>query len=47
MDKLAAAGPAAVFSAVAARAYVVEAIERGEMPYDTTSRSLYGDDPTA
>ena len=47
LDKLAAAGPAAVFSAVAARAYVVEAIERGEMPYDTTSRSLYGDDPTA
>ncbi len=47
LDKLAAAGPAAVFSAVAARAYAVEAIDRGGMHFDTTSRSLYGDDPTA
>jgi transposase len=47
LDKLAAAGPAAVFSAVAARAYAVEAIDRGGMHFDTTSRSLYGEYPTA
>ncbi len=47
LDKLAAAGPAAVFSAVAARAYAVEAIEQGGMHFDTTSRSLYGDYATA
>ena len=47
LDKLAAAGAAAVFSAVAARAYAVEAIDRGGMHFDTTSRSLYGDYPTA
>lgn len=47
LDKLAAASPAAVFSAVAARAYAVEAIERGGMHFDTTSRSLYGDYPAA
>ena len=47
LDKLAAAGAAAVFSAVAARAVAVEAIDRGGMPCDTTSRSLYGEYPTA
>ena len=47
LDKLAAAGPAAVFSAVAARAYAVEAIDRGGMHFDTTSRALYGEYPTA
>ena len=40
LDKLAAAGAAAVFSAVAARAYAVEAIDRGGMHFDTPSRSL-------
>ena len=47
LDKLAAEGAAAVFSAVAARAYAVDAIDRGGMPFDTTSRSLHGDYPTA
>ena len=47
LDKLAAAGAAAVFSAVAARAYAVEGIDRGGMHFDTTSRSLYGEYPTA
>ena len=47
LDKLAAAGSAAVFSAVAARAYAVEAIDRGGMHFDTTSRSLTGDYPAA
>ena len=47
LDKLAAAGAAAVFSAVAARADAIEAMDRGGMPCDTTSRSLYGEDPTA
>ena len=47
MDKLAAVGAAAVFSAVAAWAYAVEAIDRGGMHFDTTSRSLYGDSPAA
>ena len=47
LDKLAAAGAATVFSAVAARAYAVEGIDRGGMHFDTTSRSLYGDYPTA
>ena len=47
LDKLAAAGPAAVFSAVAARADAVETIDRGGMHVDSTSRALYGDYPTA
>ncbi len=47
LDKLAAAGPAAVFSAVAARADAVETIDRGGMHFDSTSRALYGDYPTA
>ena len=47
LDKLAAAGPAAVFSAVAAQAYAVEALDRGGMHGDSTSRSLYGRYPTA
>ena len=47
LDKLAAAGPAAVFSAVAAQAYAVEALDRGGMHWDSTSRSLYGRYPTA
>ena len=46
-DKFAQAGPAAVFSAVAARAYAVEALDRGGMHGDSTSRSLYGRYPTA
>jgi hypothetical protein len=33
-------GAAAVFSAVAARGYAVEAIDRGGMHFDTPSRSL-------
>ena len=47
LDKLAHAGPAAVFSAVAARAYAVEALDRGGKHWDSTSRSLYGRYPTA
>ena len=47
LDKFAQAGPAAVFSAVAARAYAVEALDRGGMHWDSTSRSLYGRYPTA
>ncbi len=47
LDQLAAAGPAAVFSAVAARAYADEALDRGGMHGDSTSRSLYGRYPTA
>lgn len=47
LDKLAQAGPAAAFSAVAARAYAVEALDRGGMHWDSTSRALYGRYPTA
>ncbi|MGC8490091.1 MAG: IS1634 family transposase, partial [Clostridia bacterium] len=47
LDRLAAAGLAAVFSAVAARAYAGEAIDGGGIPFDTTSRSLYGEYPPA
>lgn len=36
-----------MFSAVAARAYAVEAIESGGMHWDSTSRSLYGRYPAA
>ncbi len=47
LDQLAQAGPAAAFSAVAARAYAVEALDRGGMHWDSTSRALYGRYPTA
>lgn len=47
LDKLAQAGAAAVFSAVAARAYTLEGIRPTGMHFDTTSRSLYGAYPTA
>ncbi len=47
LDKLAPAGAAAVFSAVAARASTVEGIRPTGMHFDTTSRSLYGAYPTA
>lgn len=47
LDKLAKAGAAAVFRAVAARAYAIEGIRPTGMHFDTTSRSLYGAYPTA
>lgn len=47
LDKLAQAGAAAVFSAVAARTYAVEGIRPTGMHFDTTSRSLYGAYSTA
>ncbi len=40
LDKLAQAGSAAVFSAVAARASAVEALDRGALHWDSTARSL-------
>ncbi len=47
LDKLARAGPAAVRSAVAARVYAVEALNRGGLHGDSTSRAVSGRDPTA
>lgn len=43
LDKLAAAGPARIFSALCARAAVAEGVERRFLHWDSTSRSFYGD----
>jgi transposase len=45
LDKLAEAGPRRVYSAVAARACLLEGIEHDFLHYDTTSISLFGDYP--
>ena len=45
LDKLAAAGPRLVYSAVAARACLLEGIASDFLHYDTTSFSLFGDYP--
>jgi transposase len=43
LDKLAAADPKAVYSAVALRACLQEGIDRRTLHFDTTSRALYGE----
>ena len=45
LDKLAATGPRVVYSAVALRVCLFEAVDRSFLHYDTTSISLYGDYP--
>ena len=42
LDKLYAAGPKRVFAAVAARAVLLEKVERNRLHWDSTSRSVYG-----
>lgn len=43
LDKLAAAGPARVFSSVCARAALLERVDRRFLHWDSTTRSFYGD----
>lgn len=43
LDKLAEVGPRRVYSAVAARACLLEGLDRDFLHYDTTSISLFGD----
>ncbi len=43
LDKLAAAGPRAIFAALCARAIALEGVEDRFVHWDSTSRSFYGD----